>query len=127
MRTTTYNPRLYERPRMVFTNVMPEVPSEMLRSTAELVFADCKNNGYSKQLCAAYNMLVSAKTYLETGEPMHASRAPMFFEDVAYPGLDLTKDQRFWDEAACRLSRFLPTPQPDTIAALALKIKEGVL
>ena len=53
--------------------------TETLTSIAELVFRDCKQNGFSKELSFGYNVLVSACHYLRTGSTMIGSRCEHFF------------------------------------------------
>lgn len=63
-------------------SIAPEVPAELLKSTAEWVFMDCKENGFSKDLSRGYNILVSAAIYLETGATLIGNRTKTFFEEV---------------------------------------------
>jgi hypothetical protein len=52
---------------------------ERLKSVAELVFQDYKSNGFSGDLAIAYNVLVSAFYYLESGKTMVGGRCASFF------------------------------------------------
>jgi len=52
---------------------------ERCNSIAERVFTDCQENGFSKMLARGYNILISARNYLETGKPMIGNRTHWFF------------------------------------------------
>lgn len=78
------SPKLYEGPKMVHLppTMEPNLEGvELLTSTAELVFQDCKQNGFSKELAMGYNILVSAAHYLKTGEVMVGDRTGKFFTE----------------------------------------------
>ena len=72
--------KIYESPRQYFMP-MEVCPAEIIKSTAELVFKDVKENGFSKELCIGYNMLVSAALYLERGETLIGNRSKTWFEE----------------------------------------------
>ena len=52
---------------------------EICNAVAERVFTDCQENGYSQALASGYNILISARHYLETGKPMIGNRTHWFF------------------------------------------------
>jgi hypothetical protein len=82
---------MYERPTLAglgLQSFAPELATEVIKSTADRVFLDVHENGFSKDLCLAYNMLISAARYLETGQPMVASRARVFFTEGAPQACD---------------------------------------
>jgi hypothetical protein len=62
--------------------VSPELPAEILKATANRVFIDCKENGFSKSLSLGYNVLYSAALYLETGKTLMGNRTKTFFEEA---------------------------------------------
>lgn len=51
----------------------------LMMDAAEIVFFDCKVNGFDKEKALAYNMLVSACTYLKTGDTLIGNRTLKFF------------------------------------------------
>lgn len=52
---------------------------KVIITAADTLFFDCKIDGFNKEKALAYNMLVSAATYLRTGEMLIGNRTMKFF------------------------------------------------
>jgi hypothetical protein len=52
---------------------------QTLTMVAETIFQDYRSNGFSRELALAYNIVVSAAHYLQTGSVMVGGRCEKFF------------------------------------------------
>jgi len=52
---------------------------KLISQKADTLFFDCKVDGFDREKCTAYNILMSAAVYLNTGEPLIGNRTLKFF------------------------------------------------
>lgn len=63
--------------------IQKQTAQEKLFELAEEIYHESISNRFQPDSCTAYNILMSAITYLTHGAPLHGSRTAKFFAEAA--------------------------------------------